>query len=103
MEQALVKTETNERIALVTIDNPPVNAFSQEVKAELGQCFEELGAQRDIAAVILTGAGEKTFMAGADIKQLKGICHGVHIMAIGWEKKVPEIVEQAGLLPRTVL
>jgi len=31
------------------------------------------------------------------IKQLKDICHGVHIMAIGWEKKVPEIIEAAGL------
>ncbi len=36
------------------------------------------------------------------IKELKDICHGVHIMAIGWEKRVPEIVEQAGLLPRPI-
>jgi methylenetetrahydrofolate reductase (NADPH) len=31
------------------------------------------------------------------IKELKGICQGVHIMAIGWEKRVPEILEVAGL------
>jgi 5,10-methylenetetrahydrofolate reductase len=31
------------------------------------------------------------------IKELKGICQGVHIMAIGWEKRVPEIIETAGL------
>ncbi|MBI4304466.1 MAG: methylenetetrahydrofolate reductase [Chloroflexi bacterium] len=31
------------------------------------------------------------------IKELKGICQGVHIMAIGWEKKVPQILETAGL------
>jgi 5,10-methylenetetrahydrofolate reductase len=31
------------------------------------------------------------------IRQLKDISHGVHIMAIGWEKKVPEIIEAAGL------
>jgi len=39
------------------------------------------------------------------IEQLKKIpgVHGIHIMAIGWEKKVPEIVEQAGLLPRPIL
>lgn len=37
------------------------------------------------------------------IKELKGMCQGVHIMAIGWERKVPEIVERAGLLPRPVL
>ncbi len=31
------------------------------------------------------------------IKQLKDICHGIHIMAIGWEKKVPAILDAAGL------
>ncbi len=31
------------------------------------------------------------------IKQLKGVCQGVHIMAIGWEKKVPQIIDAAGL------
>ena len=31
------------------------------------------------------------------IKQLRGMCHGVHIMAIGWEKKVPAILDAAGL------
>ena len=36
-------------------------------------------------------------IAAALIKQLKGICHGVHIMAIGWEKKVPQILDAAGL------
>jgi 5,10-methylenetetrahydrofolate reductase len=31
------------------------------------------------------------------IKQLKGLCQGVHIMPIGWEKKVPQILEAAGI------
>ena len=31
------------------------------------------------------------------IKKLKGLCQGVHIMAIGWEKRVPAILEAAGL------
>ncbi|MCK4456106.1 MAG: methylenetetrahydrofolate reductase, partial [Thermoplasmata archaeon] len=33
------------------------------------------------------------------LKEMKGV-HGVHIMAIEWEEKVPEIAEGAGLLPR---
>lgn len=39
------------------------------------------------------------------IKQLKEIAgvHGIHIMAVGWEDAIPEIVEQAGLLPRPIL
>jgi methylenetetrahydrofolate reductase (NADPH) len=36
------------------------------------------------------------------VKEIPGI-HGVHVMAVGWEDIVPEIVEQAGLLPRPVL
>jgi methylenetetrahydrofolate reductase (NADPH) len=36
-------------------------------------------------------------MAGTLIRDLKDICQGVHIMAIGWEKKVPQIIEAAGL------
>ena len=36
------------------------------------------------------------------LKEIAGI-HGIHIMAVGWEDIVPEIVEKAGLLPRPVL
>ena len=36
-------------------------------------------------------------MCGELIRALKGLCQGVHIMAIGWEKKVPQILEAAGL------
>jgi methylenetetrahydrofolate reductase (NADPH) len=36
-------------------------------------------------------------MCGRLIKDLKSMCHGVHIMAIGWEKKVPEIIKSAGI------
>jgi len=49
----------------------------------------------------MTAAEDKTRMGieiAADlIKQLKDICQGVHVMAIGWEKKVPEVLEAAGL------
>ncbi len=49
----------------------------------------------------MTEAADKTqtgIQIAADlIKQLKGLCQGVHIMAIGWEKKVPAIIEVAGI------
>lgn len=38
----------------------------------------------------------------AKVKEIPGV-HGIHIMAVGWEKRVPEIIERAGLLPRPVL
>ncbi len=37
-----------------------------------------------------------------ELKEIKGV-RGIHLMAIEWEHKVPEIAEQAGLLPRPVM
>lgn len=58
-------------IALVTVNRPKVlNALDSATYSELGQAF--LAAQKDsaVGAVILTGAGEKAFVAGADINEL---------------------------------
>ncbi len=56
------------RVATITIDRQKkLNALNPEVIDELGQAFETLRSDEDIGAVILTGAGEKAFVAGADI------------------------------------
>ncbi|QDS34231.1 enoyl-CoA hydratase/isomerase family protein [Brevibacillus brevis] len=67
---SLVNVEKREKIAIVTIDNPPMNALSAGVKEELRVIFAELHASADVLAIILTGAGQKAFVAGADIKEL---------------------------------
>lgn len=67
MASELVKTElVEDGIALVTIDNPPVNAHSAQVLAEVAAAFDALDRD-DVRAAIFTGAG-KVFCAGADIK-----------------------------------
>lgn len=55
-------------LAVVTIDNPPVNALGQEVRAGLLAAVDEINARQDIAAVILHCAG-RSFVAGADIRE----------------------------------
>jgi enoyl-CoA hydratase/carnithine racemase len=55
--------------AVITIDNPPLNVMSEGVARELGECVEEVAADSEVIAVIVTGAGTKAFMAGADIKE----------------------------------
>ncbi|TLZ55282.1 MAG: hypothetical protein E6K17_05855 [Methanobacteriota archaeon] len=65
-----VRVEIKDRIALVTIDRPPVNALNSGVLKELTQTFEGLGLRKDVGVVILTGAGEKAFVAGADITEM---------------------------------
>lgn len=68
-----VHYETDGQIGIVTIDSPPVNALDKELLNELSDTLDRIGD--DIGAVIVTGAGNKAFVAGADIKEfpeLKG-------------------------------
>ena len=59
-------------IAILTINRPEVlNALSFEIIAEIGQAIDQVAAS-DARALIITGAGEKAFCAGADIKELIG-------------------------------
>ena len=58
-------------IARVTVNRPNVlNALNRATLAELQETFTSLGANTAVRAVILTGAGEKAFIAGADIREL---------------------------------
>jgi enoyl-CoA hydratase len=61
-------------IALITVNRPEkLNALSGAVIADLHQAFERIAGERDIRAAILTGAGEKAFVAGADIQELAAL------------------------------
>ncbi|MBM7659597.1 enoyl-CoA hydratase/carnithine racemase [Bacillus mesophilus] len=65
----LVRVDKQQGVAIVTIDNPPLNVMSKKVAEELGHIFKELAVDEEVVTVLLTGAGEKAFMAGADIKE----------------------------------
>src|SRR5712671_3821569 len=66
-----VKLEKKNQIAYVTIDRPKVlNALNMATMQELWQVFSELKDDKQIRVVILTGGGEKAFVAGADINEL---------------------------------
>ncbi len=66
-----VKFEKKNKIAYVTIDRPKVlNALNMATMQELEQVFTELAADTETRVVILTGGGEKAFVAGADINEL---------------------------------
>ncbi|EPF29556.1 enoyl-CoA hydratase [Treponema medium] len=61
-------------IATITINKPQVlNALSTEVLTDLNQALDEVEKVQNIYAVILTGAGEKSFVAGADIAEMKSM------------------------------
>jgi len=67
-----VKVKTENRVAVVTLDHPPVNALSPAVLKEIQAEFERLGDDAEVRAIVLTGAGNHAFCAGADVKELAG-------------------------------
>lgn len=67
-----LRYETRDRIAYVTIDRPKVlNALNMATMAELRTAFVQVKDDSNVRVVILAGAGEKSFVAGADIGELQ--------------------------------
>jgi enoyl-CoA hydratase/carnithine racemase len=60
--------EKSDGIAVITIDNPPVNVFTPALHKELYEILRDFNADPDTRCGILTGAGGRAFCAGDDIK-----------------------------------
>jgi len=62
--------EQKDTIAIITINRPnQLNALNKETILELSDVFKSIEGNKSIRAIILTGSGEKAFVAGADIKE----------------------------------
>lgn len=71
---ANVKLEIKPPLARITIDRPEkMNALNLATIAELEQAFATVAAEAAVRAVVVTGAGEKAFVAGADIGELAAL------------------------------
>jgi enoyl-CoA hydratase/carnithine racemase len=68
VKQALVLTEIDGAIARVTLNDPPMNPVSTRTLDALHAVLDTLEARRAVRCVILTGAGERAFCAGADLR-----------------------------------
>jgi enoyl-CoA hydratase len=68
-----ITTEQEGAVALVTIDNPPMNALSAALLEELEAEIDRLDADPETRAVVIRGAGERAFVAGADIKEFPAL------------------------------
>ncbi|MTH55335.1 enoyl-CoA hydratase [Bacillus mangrovi] len=68
-----IKLEKKGSVAVLTFDNPPLNVLSQPVMRELEEILDELKEDSGTVCLVLTGAGDKAFMAGADIKEFPNL------------------------------
>ncbi|VYU69090.1 short-chain-enoyl-CoA hydratase [Clostridium tertium] len=74
MELKNIILEKNEHLAVVTINRPKaLNALNSETLKDLDIVLEDLEKDNNIYCVILTGSGEKAFVAGADISEMKDL------------------------------
>jgi enoyl-CoA hydratase len=93
--------EVNEGIATITFNRPKaLNALNRALLAELSQALDEIAADEDIRVLILTGAGEKSFVAGADISELATFDS---LKAKAFARKGHNIINKLQQLPITVI
>ena len=72
-ERQFVKTAIEDRVAVITIDHPPVNALNATTLSELSEAVDEVIANPEVKAVVITGAGQIAFVDGADINEFTSI------------------------------
>src|SRR6266567_1911379 len=68
-----ILVERDERVGIVTLNRPKeLNALNTELVGELADAMEDFDRDDEIRCIVLTGAGERAFAAGADIKEMSG-------------------------------
>jgi 3-hydroxyacyl-CoA dehydrogenase/enoyl-CoA hydratase/carnithine racemase len=72
MDYKTIKVALRDSVAILTIDNPPVNQFSPQMAQDFAEAIREAFGDDGVKAIVLTGTG-KNFIAGADITQLQTI------------------------------
>ena len=61
--------EVSDHIAVVTLNRPPVNALNQQAYREIAEAIDRINNDLDVRVAILTGAGDRAFSAGNDVKE----------------------------------
>src|ERR1051325_728821 len=69
-EKQLVRYDSQDRVALLTLSDPPANTYSYEMMQQLDTRILEARMDESVQVIVITGAGEKFFCAGANIAML---------------------------------
>ena len=62
-----IRYTVEDRVATLVIDHPPANALNKQTLIELETALDELIGNSDVKAIVITGAGQMAFVAGADV------------------------------------
>src|SRR5699024_12576732 len=101
MERLVDLDITAEHIAVITLNRPEAaNAMSKALLDELNFVIEDINANNDIFCSIITGANDKVFCAGADLKERTGMSNDEVIAAVQYISKT---VEKIAKMPMHVM
>ena len=76
LEKELVHYEEQDKIAILTLDDPPANTYTHEMMAQLDAAIVRARFADHVEVIVITGAGEKFFCAGANIGMLNSVTPG---------------------------
>jgi enoyl-CoA hydratase len=71
--KTLVEYSTDAGVAVITMTDPPANTYTYEMNRQLDDCILRARMDNDVHVLVLTGAGEKFFSAGANIRMLSEV------------------------------
>jgi enoyl-CoA hydratase len=101
-ENILLEVDTERAVALITINRADkLNALSRPLLADLGAAVDEVAADDRARALIVTGAGSKAFVAGADIAEIAAL-DGAE-MGEQYSRFGQEVMRKLELLPKPVI
>ncbi|MDZ7780099.1 MAG: enoyl-CoA hydratase/isomerase family protein [Gemmatimonadota bacterium] len=69
-DKVLVHYEVRGKVALLTLDDPPANTYTHEMMRQIDEAVVKARFDKDVEVIVLTGAGDKFFCAGANIGML---------------------------------
>jgi enoyl-CoA hydratase/carnithine racemase len=69
----LVQYRTDRGVGIITMDDPPANTYTYEMNRQLDEAILKARMDNDVYVIVLTGAGDKFFSAGANIKMLASV------------------------------
>src|SRR5260370_7744129 len=71
--KTLVNYRVEDGIAVIDLNDPPANTYTYEMNRQLDECILKARMDNDVYVLVLTGAGDKFFSAGANIKMLSSV------------------------------
>src|SRR6516164_9095552 len=73
MDASLIQYEAREQIGVITLNDPPANTYSYEMMQQLDRAILVARMDESVQVIVITGAGEKFFCAGANISMLSEV------------------------------